>query len=305
MISVLTPTYNRAHLLHRNYQSLLNCSYKNFEWIILDDGSTDNTKELVAYLTRQANFPIRYYYQPNRGKHVALNRLYDLAKGTYCFQLDSDDEILPDAMEKGLAIWEQLKNPEKYWAVCGRCLDQNARPLSPNKFPGNINELSRRAQRKVLQNFKEERWSLQKTSIVKGFKFPEKVGIPYISESYLWKQIAHSYKQWYTNDFFRVYYTKQKSVQSLSNIPTTKADYEIKASIKLLFINKFISGKYAKMYTLKEKVRMIVAYSCFSIKAGKKVNNCVSGIHSSGIKAVVFLLVIPLKMVNKLHPFIS
>lgn len=71
-ISVLTPTYNRCDLLPRLYGSLCRSTYKDFEWIIMDDGSTDDTKNVVRELSEKSPFPIRYYYQENSGKHVAV-----------------------------------------------------------------------------------------------------------------------------------------------------------------------------------------------------------------------------------------
>lgn len=108
-VSVLTPTFNRADKIERLYSSLCESTYKNFEWIIVDDGSTDQTREVVLALAEKSHIPIIYFYQPNSGKHVALNQLYAMANGEYCFQIDDDDRLLPDAMEKGLRIWDDIE----------------------------------------------------------------------------------------------------------------------------------------------------------------------------------------------------
>ena len=72
-ISVITPTYNRANVLHRVYDSLIHQTYREFEWIIVDDGSEDNTKAVVNQFVQEADFDIVYYYQNNNGKHIAVN----------------------------------------------------------------------------------------------------------------------------------------------------------------------------------------------------------------------------------------
>jgi hypothetical protein len=97
MITVLTPTYNRAYTLDRLYQSLLVQSVP-FEWLIVDDGSTDTTRELIASFQINMPFPIHYIYQTNSGKHVAINMGAREAQGDFIFILDSDDMLTDDAL---------------------------------------------------------------------------------------------------------------------------------------------------------------------------------------------------------------
>ena len=96
LITVFTPTYNRAKLLPRLYKSLQEQTNKDFEWVIVDDGSTDNTKEVIDnIITQQENdFPIRYFYKENGGKHTAINQGAKEAKGELFFIADSDDVLL-------------------------------------------------------------------------------------------------------------------------------------------------------------------------------------------------------------------
>ena len=90
-ISVLTPVYNRADKIHRVFDSLEKSTFKNFELILLDDGSTDNIEEVVIQYKERATYPVTFLRKENEGKHVALNILHQMAKGEYIFQLDSDD----------------------------------------------------------------------------------------------------------------------------------------------------------------------------------------------------------------------
>lgn len=87
LISIITPTYNREKTLIRVYDSLCKQSYKNIEWIVVDDGSSDKTKELILSLINQkdAPFPIKYVYQKNSGKHIAVNKGLELAGGGLCW----------------------------------------------------------------------------------------------------------------------------------------------------------------------------------------------------------------------------
>ena len=89
IFTVFTPTYNRAHTLHIVFESLLNQTFKTldgdpvFEWLIIDDGSTDETERLVSRFQEEADFPVRYYCQDNSGKHVAINKGVQLAQGEF------------------------------------------------------------------------------------------------------------------------------------------------------------------------------------------------------------------------------
>lgn len=98
-ISILTTTYNRERLLPRLFESLCNQTCKDFEWIVVDDGSCDNTRTIIESWRIHAAFSIVYYYHDNKGTPTSRNVGYKLASGDYCFTLDSDDEITPNAIE--------------------------------------------------------------------------------------------------------------------------------------------------------------------------------------------------------------
>ena len=97
MITILTPTYNRAELLKSLFASLCSQTCFDFEWLIVDDGSTDDTS-LVVKTFKSDKFPIRYYLKENGGKHTALNYSHPYIKGELLFIVDSDDILTPDAI---------------------------------------------------------------------------------------------------------------------------------------------------------------------------------------------------------------
>ena len=96
---MFTPAFNRANTLHRVFDSLKTQSHRSFEWIVVDDGSIDNTKKIVSCFQGIADFPIRYFYQPNSGKHVAINRGVDRAKGEFFLIADADDAFKPQTLQ--------------------------------------------------------------------------------------------------------------------------------------------------------------------------------------------------------------
>ena len=109
-LTIFTPAYNRAHTLPRTYESLLAQDCKDFVWLIVDDGSVDNTAELVRSWQEQDNgFEIRYLYKENGGMHTAHNIAYENIDTELNTCIDSDDKLAPGAVEKILRKWEQVK----------------------------------------------------------------------------------------------------------------------------------------------------------------------------------------------------
>ena len=99
LLTVCTPTYNRAHTLPRLYESLVRQTSQDFEWLVVDDGSTDNTRELVDGWVAEGRIRIRYVYKENGGKPSAHNLGVRMAAGELFFCVDSDDYLTDNAVE--------------------------------------------------------------------------------------------------------------------------------------------------------------------------------------------------------------
>ena len=118
-ITVFTPVYNRAYSLHLCYESLCRQHNKNFVWLIVDDGSTDSTRELVEEWEKNENgFEIKYVYKKNGGMHTAHNTAYEMIDTELNVCIDSDDYLAEDAIEKILTFWNQYGS-EKYAGIIG------------------------------------------------------------------------------------------------------------------------------------------------------------------------------------------
>lgn len=133
-ISVLTPTFNRANFLERVYKSLLkNKEYiQNIEWLIMDDGSTDNTKSVIAKLKDENEIEIKYYYQENQGKMVAINKLVGQATGDLIIDCDSDDYFTKDAFKVIKEEFEKHKEEKNIYGLCFLKYDQNGKNMGNN-----------------------------------------------------------------------------------------------------------------------------------------------------------------------------
>lgn len=135
-ISVLTPTYNRAKLLENLYKSLIqNANYGvEMEWLIMDDSSTDNTKEVVDKFIAENKIAIQYYSQENQGKMVAINHLVPHATGDLLVECDSDDYFTKDAFEIIKKAWDENKERTDIYALCFLKYDTKGKNMG-NKFP--------------------------------------------------------------------------------------------------------------------------------------------------------------------------
>ncbi len=209
LFTVFTPTYNRGAVLHRVYESLLDQTLRSFEWIVIDDGSTDDTRERVTRWAREAWFPIRYFHQPNAGKHVAFNRAVREARGDLFLVADSDDAFLPRALERfrhhWLAIPEEQR--ERFAGVTALCMDVQGRvvgdcfPVSPL----DTDNLTLRYHYRVGG----EKWGFHRTDILRRFPFPEVPGERFVPEGVVWHRIARHYRTRFVNETLRIYYTDQ------------------------------------------------------------------------------------------------
>lgn len=210
--TVFTPTYNRAHTLHRVYESLRSQTFTDFEWLIVDDGSTDDTPQRVAAWREEAAFPIRYIRQENQGKHVAFNRGVREARGELFLTLDSDDACVPQALERFKHHWDGIAPEQKhrFSAVTSLCRDQDGN-LVGKRFPKDVTDsdsLEIRYRYKVTG----EKWGFHRTEVLRRFPFPEGVRRHYVPEGIVWSRIARAYRTRFVNEALRIYYVDQPSM---------------------------------------------------------------------------------------------
>lgn len=129
-LTVFTATYNRGHLIYRLYEALKRQSNFDFEWLVIDDGSTDNTKELFEEWLKEDNpFKIRYYYHENQGLIRTLNKGISLAHGDYFSKIDSDDYVVDDFTKNIMAWIKDIDNSPDIYAVSGLRVREDGSPL--------------------------------------------------------------------------------------------------------------------------------------------------------------------------------
>ena len=198
MITILTPTFNRAHLLPRLFESLTHQTDFNFEWLVMDDGSTDGTSDLFAGKTfLSAPFPIRYYWQENGGKHRALNAGVKQAKGDFIFIADSDDWLLPQSVAIVGQHTSAIADDNIFAGVAGLDVFDDERIVGTG-LPQDIidcNAMDIRYRYHVDGDLKE----VFKTTVLQEFPFPEIQDERFCPEQLVWFRIAQKYKLRYFN----------------------------------------------------------------------------------------------------------
>lgn len=192
MITVFTPTYNRAYILPKLYKSLKRQTVKDFEWIVIDDESTDETESLIKkYISENHDFEIKYEKQPHGGKHRAFNKAVKMAKFDWFFCIDSDDYLSYDAIEKVLH-WIEINKSDKKIGVISASrfdLDKN-QPLSVPDILKNNPGLKCFNYERSLFGLQLDRAEIYRTDLLKSHPFPGYENEYFCTEGVVWDQIA-------------------------------------------------------------------------------------------------------------------
>lgn len=199
-ITILTPTYNRASLLPRLFDSLLRQTNKDFEWIVVDDGSTDDTREVVANLKEKCGgaFPMGYVYKANGGKHMAINIGAERARGELLFIADSDDLLTDDALETVENSWYDISDDKSFAGIAGLDITMDTCEVIGSGLPQehiDCNAIDIRYRHHVTGDMKE----VFRTEVLREFPFPEFAGERFCPEQLVWFRMARRYRLRYIN----------------------------------------------------------------------------------------------------------
>ena len=215
MITVFTPTYNRGHLLNRLYQSLCKQEYKAFEWLIVDDGSTDNTASIVELIQKTHSldeFPIRYFKKENGGKHTAINLGVKKAQGELFFIADSDDFLPADSLLIVHEEWDKIKHDDSFLGLSGVDADAKGNIIGSGLPKEYIDchawEIS--TVYKVTGDLKE----VFRTEVLRQFPFPEINGERFCPEVLVWFRMARHFKMRFLNRIIYIADYQQNGITS-------------------------------------------------------------------------------------------
>lgn len=252
-ISIITPSYNRAYILPQLYASLCSQNCKEFEWIVVDDGSKDNTFELVnKWLLEQRGFHISVFHQENGGKHRAVNFGVSVAKGSHILIADSDDMLTKDAIFSIYKWLEESKNVDNLAAVAGlRGKKQDNSVLgdypADYKYSHYVDAKNTERRKKHLLGDKAE---VYRSDLLKKNPFHTFEGENFLTESTVWDELAYQgYKvRWYNKVIYLCEYLEDGLTNSgfVKELNSFKGfTYSIRQRIKC---NGRINGLVARGY---------------------------------------------------------
>lgn len=190
--TVFTPTYNRAYIIETLYASLKRQTFRNFEWLVVDDGSSDNTEELFVRIQQEADFSVRYLKIKNGGKHRAINVGVQNAKGRLFFIADSDDYLMDDALER-------IINAERAIPQDGKASYSGVRALRAHPDGTVIGTKFSETPYLDITQLEEAKLGVSGdkceafyTEVLKKFPFPEFEGENFLTECVVWDKMAAS-----------------------------------------------------------------------------------------------------------------
>ena len=214
---MFTPTFNRAHTLSRVYESLISQVFQDFEWIIVDDGSQDETAKLVENWKKLSSFKIVYHYQENAGKHVAINKGLKLSSADFFLIADSDDSFFPYALQHLSDTWDNISHDKRryFTGVTGLCIYDNG-TIVGSEYPTSPFD-STPADTFFKYNIKGEKWGFHRVEVLREFPFPEVKGVNFYPEGLIWNKIGKKYLTRYINVPLRTYHSDSGNQLSSSS----------------------------------------------------------------------------------------
>lgn len=191
-ITIFTPVYNRAYIITQLYESLCNQSCRDFEWVIVDDGSTDGIENLIDRFREEKRIDIRYFKQQNGGKHIAINRGVKEARGEFFFIVDSDDYLTKDAVEWISHNATLIRDNDDFAGLSGIRIRPDGSKIGGGGDFGNIdaNAIDIRLRYGVTGDLAE----IYKTDVLRKFTFPKFDNEKFCPEALVWFRIARHYK---------------------------------------------------------------------------------------------------------------
>lgn len=284
-ISVLTPTYNRGKFLEKLYSSLLeNSNYEvQIEWLIMDDGSTDNTRKLVQEFKENEKLKIKYYYQENQGKMIAINNLVEKTTGDMIVDCDSDDYFTKDAFKIIKEAYEENKNYNEIYGICFLKYDQNGRNMG-NNF--------KKKETTMFDLYFKEKETGEKaivfySDIRKQYKHQLERGEKFVTEARMYHKMDEKYKMICINkpimicEYQEDGYTKNIKKQFIEN----KYGY--------FEYFKEIMQKDMRGVTFNKRLYAIKHYILFEYLTNKYESKYINGLKN---KVIYFLLLLPGKI---------
>lgn len=287
-ITIITPTYNRAHTLPIAFEGLRKQTFRDFCWLILDDGSTDNTSEIVENFKKENLFEITYKKDRNRHKFLTVLDGIKMVETPYFIILDSDDTYPENALEILVNEAETIKNQENYIGVMGLSADEEGNIVGDkypnNGFDGSIFEMRYKYKVKGDKNGIFFTKTYQRE--IEGKDFTKYEGKGYIPQSVIFNDYdSRGVKTRFINKIIRYYLKDEDDSASVSNTRWSGKNLFGLTEGHLSFLNSYENQLFSYPKSL---VRNIIGYQIFAIKSGRKISDIISNIKNPTFKIISF-----------------
>ena len=294
-ISVLTATYNRANLLDKLYASLLinsnNCQSIELEWLIMDDGSTDETKKVCQNYMLENLINVKYFYQENQGKMKSINNLIEKATGDLIIECDSDDYFTKDAFKTILAALSKCEDMRNIYALVFLKYDQNGNNMGNNflkdEFQSTMFDLY------FKEGITGEKALVFNAKIRKNFKYELEKDEKFITEARMQHKMDLQYEVVCFNKPIMICEYKKDGYTKNINKQFTKSPYGYYEYFKEIF------NQDMRAVTLQKRMYVYKHYILFSILTGEK--HPIKNVKGNINKIVVALLYLPGKVMTKMR----
>lgn len=288
-LTVLTPTYNRVERLPDLLESLAHQTNKNFQWLVIDDGSQDKTQEWFSeILKKDWGFPIDYYVKENGGKHTALNFSHQYIQGDYVVVVDSDDILTENAVEDIIQTWSKYADRVDVKMVVFQKAYRDAADIPMDSLFSD-GEIESTLVAMTNRGMSGDHCETVKTDDFIRFEFPVFINEKFIGEAWLWQKIAEDGHTIFVN---RVVYLCEYLEDGLS-----------KSGRRMRINNAHGGMEHArifldKKFKMKIRIKQAVLYSCYSLFAKE---NLIELLGNSGGNRIVVLLSYPFGLVLYLY----
>lgn len=267
-VSVFTPTYNRSDFLRKLFFSLQHQTSKCFEWVIVDDGSIDDTESRVlGFVDECVDFRIVYVKQENQGKHISINHGLELASGELFFIVDSDDILTPDSIEIIQNKYRMIRENYSIAGVVGRKAYFNGELIGTNLSYDDFvcSSIEFRYKFKIKGDMAE----VFRTEVLKKYPFPKFENERFCPESLIYNRIAKDYCMlWFSDKIYLAEYLSNGLTSEVVKIRmqsprAAMVTYSELSELKIPFIYKIRSNinfwrfSFNSNYTFRQKVKMI------------------------------------------------
>lgn len=290
--TVFTSCYNSARFIDRVYNSLQAQTFRNFEWLVFNDASTDSTLEILRSYEKSAGFPVRIIDNVvNKMLYSNFNTSFEEAKGELMVFIGHDDALMPQALERMDAVWTR-HGQEDIAGIWCRCQDQFGNPVG-SLFPEDL----------MVSNYftlfekyiygSQERFGCTRTEVLRKFPFDLPNGKS--GEGFLWCDIGMEYKTIYINDILRVYYIEEENRGALTKRSRTQVAEEVYL-FYLEFINRYqkkVSGAHAL------KLRFHFAHAFYRILNRSRFWSAFDKINSFPARLIYLLMTPPAFLVSR------